>query len=70
MMEKIRLDNPQDRLKAVIRIFKNMSPDEQKDLIKKLMRDKPVVDEITQVSQDSLAESWLSEEDDRWDEIL
>ena len=30
--------------------------------------EKPVVDEITLVSEASLAEAWLSPEDDHWDD--
>lgn len=33
-------------------------------------KEKPVIDEVTLMSEKSLAEDWLSDEDNQWDNVL
>jgi len=41
-----------------------------KSIKPKKEKEKPVIDEVTLMSEKSLAEDWLSNEDDQWDKVL
>jgi len=47
-----------------VNFIKSIKP--KKDKGKKMVE----VDEVTLMSEKSLAEDWLSDEDDRWDKVL
>ena len=73
-MKKVILNVPDNKYLAFIRLLKSKFADIQiKEKKSKTLKDINEYDdayEIMLLSEENLAEDWLSDEDNRWDEVL
>jgi hypothetical protein len=80
-MVRIVIEIPDHRVAFFMELIKNlgikkvqklsdMEKREQKTNVKESKTDEENIDETIILSEKNLAEDWLSEEDNRWDEVL
>ena len=79
-MARIIIDIPDNKLAFVLELLKNLGIKKVRtisgDRVRKENKqsedyiNKDTEDEILLISEKSLAEDWLSDEDNRWDEVL